>query len=67
MPPRFKFAKNTLMTAYAIRMMQNSTMSGLVTELEVADVRRGKIRKVFKRQFINDVSGDCSEARPPRR
>ena len=32
MPPRFRFAKKTLMTAYAMRMMQNSTMIGLVTE-----------------------------------
>ena len=30
---------------------------------ETADVRRSKIRKVLKRQFIDDVSGDCAEAR----
>ena len=31
MPPRFRFAKNTFITAYAIMMMQTITMMGLVT------------------------------------
>ncbi len=58
MPPRFKFAKKTLMTAYAMRMMQNSTMIGLVTEPKPPTCVVAKSTKFLNGQLVDDISGN---------